>query len=109
MVDLASTTKRVRAAFRKANVPNLALLFKLFQSFHRLLDWCFAVQAMSIVEVDVVDTQSFERFLTGLPCIFRAGIDMTIAYKCRVRMSVNANKKARSARVKDSSLILTRE
>lgn len=58
MVDGAGTTERLGGDFGEAEVVDFTLVFELDHCFNGFLDWCFAVDSVAVVEVDVVDTES---------------------------------------------------
>src|SRR5437868_3980666 len=71
---------RVRApdsgwrGFGEAEMSNLSELYQLSHSTNGLFDGHRGVNAVQVIEVDVVDAQPFERGITGAPDIFRRAI-----------------------------------
>jgi hypothetical protein len=70
---------RLRRGLREPEVAHLALLDELLHRADGLLDRDRLVDAVLVVEVDVVDAEALQRGLAGLAHVVRLAVDAEIA------------------------------
>lgn len=75
MLNLASSAQALARAFTQPDVVDLALLLEFFQSLHRLLYRSLLIEAVSVVQIDVLNAQSLQRLLARLLRRFRGRIN----------------------------------
>jgi hypothetical protein len=64
--NLIHSSKLPCAHRASTNVPNLACLNKVMQSFHGLFNWCGRVEAVDLEEVDVTRLKSLQGGIDGV-------------------------------------------
>jgi hypothetical protein len=74
VLDLASTSQRLGAALGQTDVLDLTLVLELLHLLDGLLDRGHLVQAVAVVEIDVRETETSQRFLTGLAGVLGARV-----------------------------------
>ena len=81
MFDLAGAAERVGAALAEAEVFDLASLLKLGHHADSLLDGDVGVDAVAVVEVDVVDAEALEGFVAGFADVVGVVADFAAAIR----------------------------
>src|SRR5690349_12693986 len=76
-VNRVSATNRLRPGFAQSEVAHLSLLYELGHCANGLFDRYFRINAVQIVEVNVIGLQSPQRILTSPENIFRLSFDFT--------------------------------
>jgi alcohol dehydrogenase class IV len=74
-VHLVGAADRLRRGLRQAEVADLALLHELGHRAHRLLDRHGLVDAVLVVEVDLVHAEALERGLARAAHVLRLAVD----------------------------------
>ena len=77
MFDLAGTAKCFGTAFTETKVFDLSSLLELGHDADSLFDWDVCVYAVAVVEVDEVDAEPLEGFVTGFTNIVRVVADFS--------------------------------
>lgn len=78
-MDGVGAPERGTAAFGETEIFDFSLGFELGHGFHCLLDGGFAVEAVGVVEVDVVDAETGEGFFAGFEAVLRGRVNTAVS------------------------------
>ena len=74
-MHLGGAANGVRRGFGQAKVTHLAGLYQLRHGAHRFLDGDFRIDAVLVVQIDVIDAETLETGIAGLTHVLGCSID----------------------------------
>src|SRR5579872_3415971 len=74
-MNLHRLTHRLRAGLRESEMAHLPLFYQLSHRANGFFDWRVGIDAVLVVEIDVVDAEAAQAGFTALAYIFGLAID----------------------------------